>query len=72
MEALGGEVDLGTRWGEWSISCPDSALLPGKGLLAPIGQEAGWATEPVWLQKLEEKSFAPAGDETQNARSCSP
>jgi len=37
MEALGREVDLGTRWGEWSMSCPDSALLPGKGLLAPVG-----------------------------------
>jgi hypothetical protein len=25
-------------------------------------QEAGWASEPVWTQRLEEKSFAPAGD----------
>jgi hypothetical protein len=23
----------------------------------PIGQEAGWASEPVWTQRLEEKSF---------------
>jgi hypothetical protein len=22
----------------------------------PIGQEAGWAPEPVWTQKIEEKS----------------
>jgi len=26
------------------------------------GQEAGWASELVWTQRLEEKSFAPAGD----------
>jgi hypothetical protein len=24
-------------------------------------QEAGWAPEPVWTQRLEEKTFAPAG-----------
>jgi hypothetical protein len=29
-----------------------------------IGQEAGWAPELVWMQRLEEKSFAPAGDRT--------
>jgi hypothetical protein len=29
---------------------------------APIGYEAGWAPEPVWTQRLEEKFFAPAGD----------
>jgi hypothetical protein len=28
----------------------------------PIVQEAAWAPEPVWTQRLEEKSFAPAGD----------
>jgi hypothetical protein len=28
----------------------------GKGRLVPIGQEAGWAPEPVWTQRLEEKS----------------
>jgi hypothetical protein len=27
-----------------------------------IVQEAGWAPEPVWTQRIEEKSFAPAGD----------
>jgi hypothetical protein len=35
-----------------------AAFLPP----VPIGQEAGWAPEPVWTQRLEEKSFAPAGD----------
>jgi hypothetical protein len=28
----------------------------------PIGWEAGWASELVWTQTLEEKSFASAGD----------
>jgi hypothetical protein len=42
-----------------------AALLPpGKGPPVPIVQEAGWAPEPVWTQKLEEKSFAPPGDRT--------
>jgi hypothetical protein len=30
----------------------------------PIGQKAGWASEMVWTQTLEEKSFASAGDQT--------
>jgi hypothetical protein len=32
----------------------------------------GWAPEPVWTQRLEEKSFTPAGDRTPIARSSSP
>jgi hypothetical protein len=43
---------------------PAALLPPGKGSLVPIGQEAGWAPEPVWTQRIEEKSFAPAGDRT--------
>jgi hypothetical protein len=31
-----------------------------------------WAPEPVRTQRLEEKSFAPAGDRTPIARSSSP
>jgi hypothetical protein len=27
-------------------------------------EEAGWASEPVWTQRLEEKSSAPVGDRT--------
>jgi hypothetical protein len=50
--------------GEWSASLPGRALPPGKGPPVPIGQEAGWAPEPVWTQGIEEKSFAPAGDRT--------
>jgi hypothetical protein len=37
-----------------------AALLPP----VPIVQEAGWAPEPIWTQKIEEKSFASAGDRT--------
>jgi hypothetical protein len=45
--------------GEWSASRPGRALPP-----VPIVQEAGWASEPVWTQGLEEKSFAPVEDRT--------
>jgi hypothetical protein len=58
--------------GEWSASRPGRAFTPGKGLPVPIVQEAGWAPEPVWTQRLEEKSSAPAGDRTPIARSSSP
>jgi hypothetical protein len=43
--------------GEWSASCPGSALALGKGPPVPTIQEAGWAPELVWTQRLEEKSF---------------
>jgi hypothetical protein len=45
--------------GEWSASRPGRALPPEKGPPVPIVQEAGWAPEPVWTKRLEEKSFAP-------------
>jgi hypothetical protein len=48
--------------GEWSVSLPGRALAPGKGPPVPIVQEAGWASEPVRTQRLEEKSFASTGD----------
>jgi hypothetical protein len=80
MEALGGEMRYSSysfsTWaldgGEWLASRPGRALPPGKGSPVPIVQEAGWAPEPVWTQRLEEKSFAPAGDRTSIARSFSP
>jgi hypothetical protein len=50
--------------GEWSASRPSRALPLGKGSPVPIVQEAGWAPEPVWTQRLEEKSLAPIGDQT--------
>jgi hypothetical protein len=31
----------------------------GKGPLVPIVREAGWASEPVWTQRLEEKILCP-------------
>jgi hypothetical protein len=57
---------------EWSASRPGRALPPGKGPPVPIVQEGGWAPEPVWTQRIEEKSFAPAEDRTPVARSSSP
>jgi hypothetical protein len=50
--------------GEWSASRPGRALPLGKGPLVLIGKEAGWGPEPVWTQRLEEKSSAPVGDRT--------
>jgi hypothetical protein len=49
---------------EWSASRPSRALPPGIGPPVPIGQEAGWAPEPVWVQRLEEKSSASVRDQT--------
>jgi hypothetical protein len=42
---------------KWSVSLPGRTLAPGKGPPVPIVQEAGWAPEPVWTQRLEEKAF---------------
>jgi hypothetical protein len=42
-----------------------AALYPrGQNPQVPIEQEAGWAPEPVWTQRLEEKSSASVGDRT--------
>jgi hypothetical protein len=41
-----------------------AALYPGKGPPVPIVQEAGWAPESVWTQRLEEKPFVSAGHRT--------
>jgi hypothetical protein len=51
---------------------PAALLPPEKGPPVPIVQEAGWAPEPVWTKRIEEKSFASAGDRTPIARSSSP
>jgi hypothetical protein len=48
--------------GECLASRPGRALTPGKGHTVPIIHDAGWASEPVWTQSLEDKSFASAGD----------
>jgi hypothetical protein len=41
-----------------------AALCPGERTFGTHCIGAGWASEPVWTQRLEEKSFAPAGDRT--------
>jgi hypothetical protein len=41
--------------GEWSASRPGRSLPPGKGPPVPIGQEAGWAPEPIWTQEVRGK-----------------
>jgi hypothetical protein len=56
--------------GDWSASRPSRALPPGKGPQVPIGQEAGWAPEPVWTQGLEEKSSASVRDRTPVVQSA--
>jgi hypothetical protein len=40
--------------GEWSASRPGRYLAPGKGPHVPTLREAGWTSEPVWTQRLEE------------------
>jgi hypothetical protein len=59
-----------TPW--WRLGHAPTALWPGERTPVPIGQEVGWAPEPVWTQRLEEKSFAPVRDRTSVARSSSP
>jgi len=42
-----------------------AVLYPqGKGPALPIGQEAGRTPEPVWTQRIEEKSFTSVWDQT--------
>jgi hypothetical protein len=54
----------------WVVSVtPRPRFASGKGLLVHIVQEGGLALQPPWTQRLEEKSFAPAGDRTPIARS---
>jgi hypothetical protein len=79
MDAQGGEDiylllihNLDARLGEWSELGPGRALLPGKEPLVPIVQEAGWISELVLTQRLEEKAPASAGDRTSIVRSFSP
>jgi hypothetical protein len=44
-----------------------AALYPaGKGPPVRIVQEAGWAPEPVWTQRMEEKFFALPGTEPRS------
>jgi hypothetical protein len=54
-------LNHGTRSGWVVISRLRPHLPPGKSPV-PILQEVGWAPEPVWTQRLEEKSSASVGD----------
>jgi hypothetical protein len=42
---------------EWSALRPGRALPPRKGPPVPLMQEAWWAPEPVWTQRLQDKYF---------------
>jgi hypothetical protein len=46
------------------LHAPAALLPPEKRPPVPIVQEAGWAPELVWTQRIEEKSVAPTGDRT--------
>jgi hypothetical protein len=58
---------------EWCSFCMHLRSLNarfGRALpTVPTGQEAGWALELVWTQRLEEKSFACVGDRTSVVQS---
>jgi hypothetical protein len=53
----GGLAPTHSRLRHWMGWRPGRTLPPGKRRPVPIGQEAVWAPEPVWTQRLEEKSF---------------
>jgi hypothetical protein len=50
-------LNICTRWWDLSASRPGRALTLWEGPLVPTVQDAGWASEPVWTQRLQEKSF---------------
>jgi hypothetical protein len=52
--------------GEWSASRPGRSLTPGKGLPVLIVQEAGWAPEPLWIQRLEKNPLPLPGIEPRS------
>jgi hypothetical protein len=70
MKALGGRGGIAPThswprhymWMSGQRRAPAALLPPGKGPPVPTGQKAGWAPDPVWTQRLEEKLFASARD----------
>jgi hypothetical protein len=56
--------------GEWSASRL-SRFPPGKELPVPIGQEAGWAPEPVWTKRKKKKILYPTWNRTPTTLSSS-
>jgi hypothetical protein len=59
-------LDLVTKWGLVVSVTPRPRFAPGKGPPVPIVQEAGWASKPVWTQRLEEKYFTLPGIEPRS------
>jgi hypothetical protein len=57
-------LDLSTREVSGQLHTPASLPLR-KELLIPIGEEAGWTTEPVWTLWRIEKSLALLGIEPE-------
>jgi hypothetical protein len=49
-----------------------AALPRGKESLEPFGYEAGWASEPIWMQLCREKFPAPSGTRTPDHPARSP
>jgi hypothetical protein len=41
-------LDLDTNW-RWVVSFTLRPLTPGKESAVPIGHEAGWTPEPIWM-----------------------
>jgi hypothetical protein len=62
-----GGIASALEGGEWSASRPGRALPPDTEPPVPTVQEAGWAPEQVWMQRLEEKSSV--GDRTPAVQS---
>jgi hypothetical protein len=55
-------LDLGTKWG-WVVSVtPWPRFTPWEKISCAHWIGDGWASELFWKQRLEEKSFASAGD----------
>jgi hypothetical protein len=63
-------VEVRVKGGELSASRPCRALPPGKEPPVPTVQEAGWAPEPVWTQRLEENFSASVEDRTPSVQSA--
>jgi hypothetical protein len=55
-------LDLGLEGGG-QIHAP-AALPPGKEVQVPIGWEAGWVSETVWMLWSREEFLTPAGNRT--------
>jgi hypothetical protein len=60
--------DLGTRWGSVVSVTPRPRFTPGERTPVPIGQEAGWAPEPVWTQR---KNVLPLSGIEPRSPGCS-